>query len=65
MTADEKAWIDTASYEDLLRRWRFSPSGTSWFQGDTGAYYSAQLAKKRAETPDNGVSASKRIGWER
>lgn len=65
MTTDEKAWIDNASYEDLLGRWRFAESGSAWFQGATGQYYSDQMAKKRAETQDNGVSASKRIGWER
>ncbi len=31
-----RQWIDTADYESLLRRWRFSPAGSPWFQGEMG-----------------------------
>lgn len=64
MTTEEaKKWIDAASYEQLLRRWRFGKPGDLMFLGDLGEYYAAVMSRKRAETGDNGVSASKRIGW--
>jgi hypothetical protein len=63
MTDDEKEWIDNASYEDLLRKWRHAPAESPWFRGETGAYFAAVMAVKRSELPDHGVSASKRIGW--
>ena len=65
MTENErmKVWIDEASYEDLLRKWRFASVGSLWFQGEMGDYYAKVMAKKRDETADNGVSASKAVGW--
>ena len=62
-TTKMKAWIDAQSYETLLRKWRQAPSGDRHFQGAMGEYYSAALARKRAEERDGGVGASKRIGW--
>jgi len=55
-------WIDAASYEDLLRMWRFAPAGDPLFKGEVGAHFAEVMTKRRAETPDNGVSASKRLG---
>ncbi len=60
-----KAWIDRADYEALLRRWRNAPVGDPIFQGELGHYYQDAMARKRAETGDGGVSASKSIGWDR
>ena len=31
MTDEQKRWIDNASYEELLRKWRFTPSGDPIF----------------------------------
>lgn len=60
-----KEWIDGASYEDLLRRWRFSALGDSMFQGVTGKYYSDVMFKKKAAlTPGEQVAASKSVGWD-
>ena len=56
-------WIDNASYEELLRKWRFAAVGDLFFQGDVGAYYTKVMAEKKAQLDDNGVSASKRIRW--
>lgn len=28
-----KNWIDNATYQELLRKWRFSPSGDPFFIG--------------------------------
>lgn len=64
MTQEEmKSWIDEASYETLLRNWRFSPSGNEFLQGEVGDYYSKVMTKKRDENPAAAVTASKNIGW--
>jgi len=65
MTTAQKKWIDNASYVQLLDRWRFAPAGDEMFIGDTGEYYSKMIKEKRALEQDNGVGASKLIGWER
>ena len=60
-----KAWIDAASYESLLSKWRFAAVGDPFFQGEVGQYYSATMARKRAEVGQSeAVMASKSIGWE-
>jgi len=64
MTESQKKWIDDASYEDLLRKWRFAPSGDLFFQGDTGEYYSKVMKEKQSKLePGEASSASKNIGW--
>lgn len=65
MTIKEmKEWIDKASYEELLRKWRFEPSGTPWFQGEVAKYYEEVMGKKRLEIGDvAAIQASKNIGW--
>ena len=64
----QKKWIDDSSYEQLLRKWRFSPSDNpdSIFEGEVGVYYSKVMSEKRiAVGHDGAVAASKRIGWEK
>ena len=62
MTVEQRAWIDAASYEDLLRRWRESPVGDLFFVGDTGDYYRNAMKRKHDEAgPEACVAASKRI----
>ena len=63
MTEEQKAWIDGASYEDLLRKWRFAPAGSSWFMGDVGEYYAKVMGEKRSQEAVPGT-ASKAIGWD-
>lgn len=59
-----KKWIDNATYEQLLSRWRFAPAGSPWFQGEIGEYYQKVMEEKRKEVGDAGhVQASKKIGW--
>lgn len=65
MTDAQKEWIDTATYEQLLRRWRNARVGDSIFQGDTGEYYSKIMAAKRDQVGQAAhVAASKSIGWD-
>jgi hypothetical protein len=64
MTDEQKKWIDEASYEQLLRRWRTAPAGDLMFRDDTGDYYSQVMARKRDEVGNaEHVRASKEIGW--
>lgn len=59
-----KDWIDTASYEELLTKWRFAPSDSPWFQGEVGVYFGKVMSKKKEEVGEaEAVRASKNIGW--
>lgn len=65
MNSSQKAWIDKASYETLLRKWRFAPiTGDSWFQDKKlTTYFKRRMIELRNAEPDGGVGASKRVGW--
>lgn len=67
MTIDErKKWIDNASYEELLTKWRFAPAGSPWFQGEIGIYFDEVIRKRRKEVGEaEHVRISKAIGWEK
>lgn len=59
-----KDWIDSASYEELLSKWRFEPVESPWFQGEIGIYLETALKAKREEVGQEAhVRASKSIGW--
>lgn len=60
-----KEWIDKASYEDLLRRWRFGPVGDPATMGANGTYFANEMAARRRLDPSDHVAASKAIGWEK
>ena len=63
MTKEE---IDNASYEELLEKWRFAPSGDPAFQGEAGEYYAkVMFEKKELLLPGQAVAASKSVGWEK
>lgn len=66
MTEEErKAWIDAATYEDLLRVWRFDPTPSPWFDGEIGKHFSRVIEEKRqALSHEDRVAASKRVGWD-
>ena len=66
MTIEEaKKWIDAATYEQLLSKWRFAPVGSLWFKGEVGEYF-VEAMKQRKEAIGNEAhsAASKSIGWE-
>lgn len=58
-----KTQIDGMSYEDVLRRWRFSPPGDLFFQGATRKYCADRMAELYAADPAAARSADKRVGW--
>ena len=58
-------WIDNASLEDLLRKWRFSTAGRPWFIGAVGQHYTATITRRRTEAgPAAWTAASKAVGWD-
>ena len=64
-TKEMKQWIDNASYEDLLRKWRFAKIGDPFFQGEIGEYYCDIMKRRRAEVNDDEhTMTSKQIGWD-
>ncbi len=67
MTPEQmKTWIDNATYEQLLARWRFAAVGDPFFIGETGDYYEKSIAAKKKKVGDNeAVRASKAVGWEK
>lgn len=59
-----KEQINSESYESLLRRWRFAPVGSPFFQGEVGDYYAQVMFEKRDALPaGEQVRASKAVGW--
>ncbi len=60
-----RAWIDNASYETLLRKWRFAGMGDPFFAGDIGDHYLKVMTRKRDEIGPEAATISKRIGWGR
>ena len=63
MNEQTKKWIDNASYQDLLAKWRFAPIGDPMLQGEIGEYYSKVMFAKRYEC--DHVQASKNVGWDK
>jgi len=59
-----RAWIDNASYEELLRKNRFAPSGDPIFRGSVGAYFIFIMGVRRAQVGnEEHVRASKAVGF--
>ena len=61
MKEQDKLWIDNASLEDLLRKWRNAPIGDRMLQGETGEYFNKVMSEKKMSC--NHVQASKNVGW--
>lgn len=65
LTQEVKNRIDGMTYQEMLSKWRFAPSGDSIFQGDSGKYFSEVMNRKREEVgPAEHTAASKAIGWD-
>lgn len=59
-----KHWIDHASFHELLRRLRFVPPGSVWFQGEVGEHFWKVYNERRAKLSDAAFTrASEEVGW--
>jgi len=57
-------WIASASYKELLTRWRHYPTGSPFFQGSVGRLYLQTMMEKRFQVgEEEHVAISKAIGW--
>jgi hypothetical protein len=67
LTPNEKARIDSMSYEDLLNQWRFAQPGDPWFYGETGEYWEKREKELRNQPgrQRKHVATSKAISGER
>jgi hypothetical protein len=67
LTPELKAEIDARSYASLLSEWRFAPSGSLMFQGESGKYFGERMKELRDQPGGDTrhTQASKQIGWER
>ena len=61
--ADLRAWINGATTEELLRKWRFAPNGDEFCTGEVGRYFDAVLKERREADPAGYTAASKAVGW--
>ena len=65
MTNNQREWIDNATYDELLHKWRFTTTSEAIFNGAYGEYFAAVMAERRkGMTTQEKVFASKRVGWE-
>ena len=59
-----KTWIDNASYEELLKKWRYAKSRDPFFFGEIGQHYKKVVGEKKSRlTHEQQVAASKSVGW--
>ena len=64
MNDKQKQFIDNASYEDLLRKWRHAPLGDEYFVKGVWEYYTDVMQDKKRKLPRGEfVEISKRVGW--
>lgn len=62
LTTELRHWIDSATYFQLLERWRFSPVGDPIFVGEAGDYYKRTMMMKHDKNPAEAINASKQLG---
>ena len=65
LTDENRKIIDSMSMYALLYKIRFSPVGDQWFTGETGDYIMKRYSELRDKYPDEHVSNSKTMGWEK
>jgi len=67
MTPEQQAWVDSATYKQLLQHWRFAPVGDPMFSDlDAGEYFANRMRELRSLPGGGGahIRASKEIGWD-
>lgn len=61
LTPENKEYIDSLDYEQLLSHWRFAPVGDKWFQGETGDYWGKRMNELRSQC--DHVAISKQVSF--
>jgi len=46
LTEELKKQIDNMDYQQMLYKWRFSPIGSPYFQGEVGDYFAKVMLEK-------------------
>ena len=65
LTVEVIKTIEKMSYEQMLKKHRFAPSGDPMFEGDSGWLFSKNMEIKKMElSHDERVRISKKVGWE-
>lgn len=60
-----RAWIDGASYKELLTKWRHETVPSPWFTGSLGVYFHHALINARDKIgAEEAARISKEIGFE-
>lgn len=62
LTPENKDYIDSLDYKQLLRHWRFAPVGDKWMQGETGEYWGKRMNEIRILC--DHVAISKQVGFQ-
>lgn len=58
-----KDWIDNATYEQLLRKWRFASIRDPLFKGQMGTYFSKKMREKeKAIGKESADAIGKMVG---
>lgn len=57
-----KKEIDNMNYYELLKKWRFAPSGDPILSGEIGEYFSDKMTSKKYEEKDP-MKISDLVGW--
>jgi len=64
MTEETKKLIDEMSFEEMFRKWRFTPTGDFLFRDEIGKYFVKVFNEKRELlTDEEYTTISKRLGW--
>jgi hypothetical protein len=57
-------WIDHASLEQLLQKWRFASVGDEFFRGKIGDHFCKRMNELRQKVgSEEWSAASKKVGW--
>lgn len=54
-------YINSLTYEEMLRKFRFAPLGDPLFYGDSGEYFLKVMSEKKQII--NHAAISKKVGW--
>ena len=66
LSEEERKNILGMSYYDMLKKWRFCPIGSDYFEGERGTFFRRTMEEKKLElSVDEAVRISKKVGWDK